>query len=161
MIGTSDDALAADGAHTFSFGQALTRARKLVEGRRAGTALTVKDAIEGYVADREKAELGRKRDARSRLGRYVLTDELSKKALNAIVASDLKIVVRSFADASRAKHDPPSCQRSEGRSEPGIESPRGRSTTDATEDSSRGPEAELRDGIEAAKRSDPLRCKAA
>lgn len=90
VIGTSDDALAADGAHTFSFGQALTRARKLVEGRRAGTALTVKDAIEGYVADREKAELGRKRDARSRLGRYVLTDELSKKALNAIVASDLK-----------------------------------------------------------------------
>jgi integrase len=67
----------------------------LVQGRRtelvssSGQRLTVGDVVNEYLIDREKRELGRKRDARSRLGRYVLQDELRGKALHAVLASDL------------------------------------------------------------------------
>ena len=57
--------------------------------RPSRQALTVGDAVNEYLIDREKRELGRKRDARSRLGRYVLRDDLRDKALHTIVASDL------------------------------------------------------------------------
>jgi integrase len=95
VIGSADDVLDADGVHTRTYHQASSRARELVQGRRtdlvgnSGQTLTVGDVVNEYLIDREKRELGRKRDARSRLGRYVLQDELSKKALQAVLASDL------------------------------------------------------------------------
>jgi integrase len=90
VIGTADDVLGADGVHAYSFDQASTRARALIQGRRSGKSLSIKQVIDEYVADREKVELGKKHDARSRLTRHVLSDEVSNKNLHSIVASDLK-----------------------------------------------------------------------
>jgi len=93
VIATADDVLEADGRHTFSYHQAAARARDVVEHRRAkvkSSGLTVRQAINEYVLAREKRELGRKRDARSRLTRYVLRDEICDKELHDLLASDLK-----------------------------------------------------------------------
>jgi len=96
VIGGADDALPADGVHTHSFHQASARAREFVGSRRADAAtsshwppLTVRDAIDEYLIEREARELGNKRDARSRLGRYVLKADLAGKDLHGLVELDL------------------------------------------------------------------------
>ena len=97
VLGSADDALCADGLHTHTFHQASARARAIVQIRRAteaspsGQALTVGGVVKEYLIDREKRELGHKHDARSRLTRYVLQDELHEKLLDTLVASDLNV----------------------------------------------------------------------
>jgi integrase len=96
VIGTADDVLVADGLHTQTYHQASARAREMVQRRRTdtisstGPGLTVGDVVTEYLAEREKRELGRKRDARSRLTRYLLQDQLREKMLHALITSDLK-----------------------------------------------------------------------
>ena len=114
VIGSADDVLHADGSHTHSYSQAATRARDLVQSRRAaatspadGQPLTIGDVVHEYLVDRERRELGRKRDARSRLGRYVLQDDLREKALHALVASDLN----AWGDRLPAKLAPSTVRR--------------------------------------------------
>lgn len=111
MIGAADDALDADGIHTFDYYQAERQARKIVQTRRAeaiaekaGPAVTVRMAVEEYLAgreDRERSNAGHvdfeegeptwlKRDARSRLTRYVLTNEnLTETKLAVLTEADL------------------------------------------------------------------------
>ena len=99
-IGTADDTLDADGDQTLSFQQAVARARRIVEQRRAeaaaaaaGPIVTVRMAITEYLAEREQREAStgsNKRDARSRLTKHVLVhDELSSTALFALTEKTL------------------------------------------------------------------------
>lgn len=80
-LGTADDALKAG---TLSFEAAMKAARELVEKERrdaaaaaAGPVLTVRSAVEAYIASRDARDARRsgrakKSDASSRLGRYVI-----------------------------------------------------------------------------------------
>jgi hypothetical protein len=103
VIGTADDYIAADGTNVLDFDQAIRRAKAIVEqwdseakAANLGPALTVKAAIESYIGARnarEDAHLGhsgRKRDARSRLTRHVLSDPIADKNLHSLTASDLQ-----------------------------------------------------------------------
>ncbi|KAF0121089.1 MAG: integrase family protein [Xanthobacteraceae bacterium] len=83
-IGTADDAKA--GADALSFSQAVTAAlewarRKreqfdvTAEGERSGADVTVRDAIDAYIADRKKRNKRTGGDAESRLTLHVLSDE--------------------------------------------------------------------------------------
>lgn len=114
VIGSADDVLNPDGLHTHSFHQASACARNRVQCQRTdvaaaadGRAVTVGDIVSAYLIDREKRELGRKRDARSRLTRYVLQDELHEKAFHAVVASDLK----AWCDRLPARFAPSTVRR--------------------------------------------------
>lgn len=111
MIGPADDTLKADGIHTFSYDQAVRAAKKLVQTRRAeavaeqaGPAVTIRTAVEEYLAGRETRELKHasdiqrqdgarvwlKRDARSRLTRHVLSNErLADTKLSVLTEPDL------------------------------------------------------------------------
>jgi len=53
-------------------------------------ALTVRDVIEEYITERETRELGYNRDARYRLGRYVLKTSLADRDLHTLSELDLK-----------------------------------------------------------------------
>lgn len=103
-LATADDAIDADGDTTLSFTQAEAAARRHVAERRtdealeaAGPLLTVQMAVDEYVAEREAREnsspgreTGRKRDARSRLHRYVLADQtLAELAVGKLTAERL------------------------------------------------------------------------
>lgn len=103
-LATADDAIDADGDSTLTFAQAESAARRHVAERRAdealvaaGPILTVQMAIDEYVTEREAREApspgretGKKRDARSRLHRYVLTDQqLAEQAVGRLTAERL------------------------------------------------------------------------
>jgi hypothetical protein len=103
-IGAADDFADADGVEILTFHQAQTKAREraqaLAEDERIaslGPALTVRNAIEEYLAAREKreakhhAKVGMKRDARSRLTKHVLEadERLAAKPLAALATDDL------------------------------------------------------------------------
>jgi integrase len=102
-LATADDAFAADGRDSLDFSQAVTAARKHVAAKRdeaqakaEGPLLTVKDAADEYIAGREARETaqagesGLKRDARSRLTRYVLAAEIAAKPLRTLDADALR-----------------------------------------------------------------------
>ncbi|MFL9824101.1 integrase [Rhodoplanes sp. SY1] len=98
VIATADDALPADGGNVLSFSQAVTRARDLVVRHRAdeaaaaaGPVLTVRAAVDEYVAERERNSEDRKRDARSRLTRHVLAAPLAEVALHTLTEGDLAV----------------------------------------------------------------------
>jgi integrase len=101
-IGSADDFSDADGSKVLTFHQASAKARERAQAIAAeariasvGPAITVRDAIEEYAAEREEREArygGRKdRNARARLTKHVLiADEaLSAKPLAALTADDL------------------------------------------------------------------------
>jgi integrase len=97
VIGAADDFIESDGMHSLSFHQASSKARVIIAQRRAnaiagtGTGpLTVRDVINEYIADRETRELGYNRDARYRLGRYVLKTSLAERELHTITELDLQ-----------------------------------------------------------------------
>ena len=96
VLATADDALAADGVTVLAFNQAVIRARDVVTRHRAdevataaGPVLTVKDAVRDYIDERERYETGRKRDARSRLSRHVLSAPLADIPLHLLTERDL------------------------------------------------------------------------
>jgi integrase len=102
-IGSSDDRLDADGANVLNFSQAQALVRKRAEAHAEeariasmGPALTVRGAVETYIEARERREAAdnggkaRKRDARSRLGRYVLSNErFAARPMAALTVDDL------------------------------------------------------------------------
>lgn len=121
-LATADDAIEADGDATLTFAQAESAARRHVAERRAdealeaaGPVLTVKMAIDEYVAEREAREApspgrdtGRKRDARSRLQRHVLANkDLAGTAVGRLTAERLADwrngLPTALAPASRAR----------------------------------------------------------
>ena len=102
-LATADDALTADGSSVLDFGQAATAARHHVESYRKaqkaaadGPVISIKEAIEEYLAVREAREreqqghVGLKRDARSRLTKHVLNSSLAGKMLYQLQAKDLQ-----------------------------------------------------------------------
>lgn len=119
---TADDAIEADGVQALTFAQAESAARRHVAERRAdealeaaGPVLTVRGAIDEYVAEREAREApspgretGKKRDARSRLQRHVLgDDDLAATAVGKLTAERLAEwrngLPGALAPASRAR----------------------------------------------------------
>jgi integrase len=97
VIGTADDFIEADGLHTLTFYQASSKARQIVQQRRANVVsatrtkpLTVRHVIDEYIVEREKRELGYNRDARYRLSRYVLETDLADRELGTITELDLQ-----------------------------------------------------------------------
>jgi integrase len=97
VLGSTDDFIDADGVHCLSFHQASSKAREVVGRRRANAVagvkmdrLTVRDVVEEYIAEREKRELGYNRDARYRLGRYVLKTNLAERELRTLTELDLQ-----------------------------------------------------------------------
>jgi len=103
-LATADDAIDADGDTTLTFAQAESAARHHVRERRAdealkaaGPLLTVQMAIGEYVSEREAREnpspgreTGKKRDTRSRLHRYVLSDQqLGEQTVGKLTAERL------------------------------------------------------------------------
>ncbi|WP_406858650.1 site-specific integrase [Alsobacter sp. KACC 23698] len=102
-LATADDAFEADGSDIIDFNQAVSRARAHVEKARAderaeaaGPLATVTSAIHAYLEMREARERanagsgGLKRDARSRLQRYVLGTDLAKQPLHRIDETALR-----------------------------------------------------------------------
>ncbi|WP_460450525.1 tyrosine-type recombinase/integrase [Alsobacter sp. SYSU BS001988] len=102
-LATADDAFEADGADVIDFSQAVIRARAYVEKARAderaeaaGPVVTVASAIRAYLEMREARERahagsgGLKRDARSRLQRYVLGTDLAKQPLHRLDEAALR-----------------------------------------------------------------------
>ncbi|WP_075217338.1 tyrosine-type recombinase/integrase [Mongoliimonas terrestris] len=108
-LASADDALDADGDIVLSFDQAARTARAHVAKVRAdrlaaaaGPVLTVSTAIEAYLAVREAKEealrpAGMKRDARSRLTRYVLGTPLAATALHSLAEPDLEAWLAGLA----------------------------------------------------------------
>ncbi len=108
---TADDALDADGLIALSFDQAIRRARDFVCERRAeeherslGAPLTVSSVILAYLAARESREMSHtgklaRRDARSRLSRYVLQAPIEAKVLASLQETDLQDWLASLPDA--------------------------------------------------------------
>jgi hypothetical protein len=97
LIGSTDDFIDANGVHCLSFHQASSRAREVVTQRRADAIagvesgrLTVRDVVEEYITEREKRGLGYNRDARYRLGRYVLKTSLADRELGTLIELDLQ-----------------------------------------------------------------------
>jgi integrase len=99
-IGAADDVLEADGGDTLSFAQAERLARKRVETARAdeaaaatGPVPTVRSAIEHYCSavEARQREAGRRplRDARSRLGKHVLSSSLADTPLHQLQAEQI------------------------------------------------------------------------
>jgi integrase len=96
VLATADDVMPADGMHVLAFNQAILRARDLVAKLRsdeaaaaAGPVLTVKDAIDEYIAERERSQGDRRRDARSRFGCHVLEAPLASITLHRLTERDL------------------------------------------------------------------------
>jgi hypothetical protein len=139
LQGVADDLADSDGERVLSFDQAQDKARErmkaLAEEERIaalGPVITVRDAINEYVAARETedhGQVGFKRDARSRLTRHVLdadealastpmadltTDDLARwreglkmaPATIQRVASDLKASLNRAARRSKAQLPP-------------------------------------------------------
>lgn len=95
-VGVADDAMPADGENVLNFNQASSRARAIVVQRRAdetaaaaGPVLTVRTAVDEYIAERERNAQDRKRDARSRLTRHVLSAPLAEVPLHTLTEGDL------------------------------------------------------------------------
>lgn len=106
-IGAADDILAADDATVLSFQQAEEKARRLFAASNRGDAgraadeaksLTVRKAVEDYIAACEARERKRKgdgaqlrRDAKLKLGRHVLAadEALAAKPLRELTSDDL------------------------------------------------------------------------
>jgi len=95
-IGEADDLADANGTSVLSFGQAQEKARermKALEARSNGSAITVADAVETYLAAHETST-----GARSKL-KHVLKDEaLSGTLLAALTADDLARWKESLAE---------------------------------------------------------------
>lgn len=102
-IGAADDALDADGVDCLSFEQAKSRALATVKDRKAekkaseeGPAPTVKSVVEAYIAAREArdenqtGEAPKKRDARNRLTKHVLSAKIAAVTLYALTETDLE-----------------------------------------------------------------------
>jgi len=103
-LATADDLLPADGAKILDFNQASRRARDYVheqrkdlKARASGSFLTVRHAVEAYVEMREQREAAHegeggalKRDARSRLGRHVLSSRVASVPLHRLEDEDLR-----------------------------------------------------------------------
>jgi integrase len=102
-LAAADDALPADSIRTLSFAQATKAARgQVVEWRATeqaeafGPAPTVSDAIQDYVKKRAVRETalqgsgGLKRDATTRLAKYVTPSKLNAKALHTLDVEDLR-----------------------------------------------------------------------
>ena len=104
LIAAADDFADADGVEVLTFHQAQTRAREraqaLAEEARIasiGPAITVRDAVEAYMAVRDEREArysggkGLRRNARSRLVKHVLgaDEKLAAKSLPALAVNDL------------------------------------------------------------------------
>jgi len=103
-LATADDQFPADGKEILSFNQAFRHAREHVHEERSGlraiangTVLTVRDAVESYVAMREQRERDNegqggplKRAARSSLGRHVLQSRLASVPLHKLDDDDLR-----------------------------------------------------------------------
>jgi integrase len=96
-LATADDAFDADGSDTLDFNQAVASARAHIASARAdklaeaaGPVLTVAAAVETYLTGRETRErsqtagAGLKRDARSRLTKYVLGSDLASMPMHRI-----------------------------------------------------------------------------
>lgn len=93
---TADDALPANGDDVLNFEQALARAAKVAHAEVAknklnadGPPILVSDAVGAYVEQRELREQsgpshGRKRDARSRLTKHVLSAKIAAVRLDAL-----------------------------------------------------------------------------
>ena len=99
-IADADDIVDADGVEVLTFHQAQDRARERAQrlARIAGDrpAITVRDAVEAYVAMRDEREArmsdgkGLKRNARRLLRHVLAADEaLSARSLAALTADDL------------------------------------------------------------------------
>jgi integrase len=103
-IGPADDFDVADGEKFLTFhqaqGKARERVREILEEQRIsalGPSITVKTAIDEYVAAREEREkigrttVGMKRDARSRLSKYVLSNKfLASRAIEKLEQAHLE-----------------------------------------------------------------------
>jgi len=84
-LGIADDLSDPDGLVVLSFDQAMAKARqRMVEraGQAVGIAPTVREAVEEYIASRDRRESSRKgrpvrSDAATRLSRYVLAAEVA------------------------------------------------------------------------------------
>jgi integrase len=103
-LATADDALPADATNTLNFAQAIKAARKrVVEWRAAelakasAPAPSVGDAIKDYVKRREARETALqgsgalKRDASTRLAKYVAASKLNARALHTLDVEDLHL----------------------------------------------------------------------
>lgn len=110
-LAKADDAFPANGVDVLDFTQAIREAKNFVSARRQeclaqsdGPALCVSDAIHAYLIKREKrekAQLGSealKRDARSRLAKYVLAYPLSALALHELHENHLQNWRRSLPE---------------------------------------------------------------
>ncbi|NDB70340.1 MAG: integrase, partial [Methylocystaceae bacterium] len=111
-LATADDKFPADGKEILSFNQASRHAREHVHEERSGlraiangTVLTVRDAVESYVAMREQRERDNegqggplKRAARSSLGRHVLQSRLAAIPLHKLDDDDLRSWRASLPD---------------------------------------------------------------
>ncbi|MGI6854347.1 tyrosine-type recombinase/integrase [Mesorhizobium sp. 1B3] len=102
-IGAADDALEADGKDCLTFDQAKARALETVKDRKAearasedGPAATVRSVVEAYIGAREAreesqtGEAPKKRDAKNRLTKHVLSAEIAEIALHALTETDLE-----------------------------------------------------------------------
>jgi integrase len=102
-LGAVDDVLDADGATTLNFEQARKHALEWVQDAMSsavaaenGPIITVRDAVNEYIAKRDIREISQKdgiavkHDARSKLTKHVLSDEISDIALHAIVEWDIQ-----------------------------------------------------------------------
>lgn len=103
-LATADDQFPADGKEILSFNQASRNARAHVHEERSGlraiangAVLTVRDAVESYVAMREQREKDNegqggplKRAAKSSLGRHVLQSKLAAIPLHKLEDDDLR-----------------------------------------------------------------------
>ena len=103
-LAAADDALPADATNTLNFAQAIRASREQVVRWRAaeqaealGPAPTVADAITEYVRRREAREVALqgtgaiKRDATTRLAKYLSGNRLNAKALRTLDAEDLRL----------------------------------------------------------------------
>jgi integrase len=101
-LATADDNMPADGLNVLSFYQAETLAKRVVADRRLeaiaalrGEPVTIKDAIDEYLASKDKQSHergeGQRSDIRRRFTRHVLSDaEFSAIAVFRLTESDLE-----------------------------------------------------------------------
>jgi integrase len=99
-IGVADDLTKADGTNVFSYHQARERGLKVADEvaeeasiAASGPIITVRQAVDEYLTMRDERETRnaiRKRDARSRLTKHVLSLPLADKPLAKVTDQDLR-----------------------------------------------------------------------
>ncbi len=101
-IGSADDGIDADGVDCLTFSQAKAAAAQVVEQRKAtekasllGPIATVRSVVEAYCTSREarenaRGEPVRKRDARNRLAKHVLSTRVASREMHSLSESDLR-----------------------------------------------------------------------